>query len=162
MQAVSSGTASHWGGWQIPQPAPATHPSSPLLGASDTRTYLHLPRVVGNDETQQDDCGEADKAFQGQGEHGVLQGKNRAGIRGGTAMGPCRCWPPRWAPHPQGDAAPLQTPASPPPALQPPQLPPHMARCGSKGTTSTASTTGTAGKSGPFSKMAFLIRFCQV
>lgn len=36
-------------------------------------TYLHFPRVVGNDEPQQDDGGEADKAFQGQREHGALQ-----------------------------------------------------------------------------------------
>lgn len=41
------------------------------------RTYLHLPRVVGDDEPQQDDGGEADKAFQGQGEHGVLQEERR-------------------------------------------------------------------------------------
>lgn len=42
-------------------------------------TYLHLPRVVGDDEPQQDDGGEADKAFQGQGEHGVLQEERRGG-----------------------------------------------------------------------------------
>lgn len=61
------------------------------LGMSP-RTYLHLPRVVGDDEPQQDDGGEADKAFQGQGEHGVLQEERRGGgVSGGDGTeGPPR------------------------------------------------------------------------
>jgi len=45
--------------------------------------YLNLPCVVGYDETQQDDCGQADQTLQGQGIHGALQRENGTlGIRG--------------------------------------------------------------------------------
>lgn len=97
-QDVSSGTVSHSAGWQTPQ----AHPSSPSLGTDDARTYLHLPCVIGNDEAQQYDGGEAYKAFQGQGEHGVLQGGSREGIKGYTAMG--LCW--HWTPHSKENTAP--------------------------------------------------------
>lgn len=66
---------------------PTAHPSSPSLDIGDARTYLHLPCVIGDDEAQQDDSGEAYKAFQGQGEHGVLQSESRKGIKGYTAVG---------------------------------------------------------------------------
>lgn len=41
-------------------------------------TYLHLPRVVGDDEPQQDDGGEADKAFQCKRVRGLLHGERAA------------------------------------------------------------------------------------
>lgn len=38
-------------------------------------TYLDLPCVVGDDQTQKDDGRQTDKAFQGQRKHGILQEK---------------------------------------------------------------------------------------
>lgn len=99
---------------------PPAHPSSPSLGTDDGRTYLHLPCVVGNDEAQQDHGGEAYKAFQGQGEHGVLQGESREGIKGYTAVGLC-C---HWIPHSRENTAPQHLLSPSPKALLLLQLPP--------------------------------------
>lgn len=51
--------------------------TSDALGAGGGGTYLDLPRVVGNDQAQEDDGGQTDKAFQGQRKHGVLWEKRK-------------------------------------------------------------------------------------
>lgn len=142
-------------GHRIPPRRPTNstaHLGHPPPAAGVTGTYLHLPRVVGDDEAQQDDGGEADKAFQGQGEHGVLQGESRAGVREDRGYGT----------SPALAAAPGSAPPGrcciPTPTLSP-LLPgtlatpaPNLAWHSSTGTTSTA---GTAGKRGLFSKRFF-------
>ena len=44
-------------------------------------TYLDFTCVIGDDQTQKDDGGQTDKAFQGQRKHGILQEKGKERIR---------------------------------------------------------------------------------